>query len=149
MWDLSFWQGVGHREAVWQHRHIILTGPFLYLLEFSNAQTYKYCSRYCNGLTSYSGLLLSGSMRWLLYLIHNPVSILYCGAVLMRGLIVSECRSEKARGIGCILNYLHELTANSSIKHFMRNVRSPKGKQQESKKTFSSSCKTECHLQRI
>ncbi|CAM6084054.1 unnamed protein product [Calypogeia fissa] len=38
------WKGVGHREAVWQHRHAILTGPFLYLLDDPNAQTYKYCS---------------------------------------------------------------------------------------------------------
>jgi vacuolar protein sorting-associated protein 13A/C len=38
------WKGVGHREAVWQHRHAVLTGPFLYLLDSPDAQTYKYCS---------------------------------------------------------------------------------------------------------
>ncbi|BBN04917.1 vacuolar protein sorting-associated protein 13A/C [Marchantia polymorpha subsp. ruderalis] len=38
------WKGVGHREAVWQHRYAALAGPFLYLLESSSSQTYKYCS---------------------------------------------------------------------------------------------------------
>ncbi|KAL2636221.1 hypothetical protein R1flu_007700 [Riccia fluitans] len=38
------WKGVGHREAVWQHRYAVLSGPFLYLLESPSAQTYKYCS---------------------------------------------------------------------------------------------------------
>jgi vacuolar protein sorting-associated protein 13A/C len=40
------WKGVGHREAVWQHRYGALAGPFLYLLESSSSQSYKYCARY-------------------------------------------------------------------------------------------------------